>query len=122
MNKPLRRGTNLTVGAEEEDRWISIPIEKLEDFCYKCGRLGHVLKECEEEGSEDDQDLQYRGWMRESGNSNQSEKSRSVVGKEETGKHIGKGLGRVEVSENEASKSLVSRIAEKDERSASRKT
>lgn len=61
IKKPLRRGTKLKVGSMAEEKWIPITIEKLPDFCYQCGRLGHVMNECEEEDSEDEEeeDTQY---------------------------------------------------------------
>ena len=27
-------------------RWIRLKYEKLSDYCYGCGKLGHVLKSC----------------------------------------------------------------------------
>lgn len=51
VNKPLRRGTKVKVGSMAEERWTPITIEKLPDFYYQCGRLGH-MNECEEDDSE----------------------------------------------------------------------
>lgn len=64
--KPLRRGTKIKVGSMAEEVWIPITIEKLPDFCYQCGRLGHVMNECEEDDSEeeDEEENQYSPWMR----------------------------------------------------------
>ncbi|KAJ8437316.1 hypothetical protein Cgig2_015047 [Carnegiea gigantea] len=40
---------------------------RLPDFCYDCGKLGHVLKGCETvEAEEGDLDLQYGAWLRAS--------------------------------------------------------
>lgn len=65
VNKPLRRGTNLIIGSFEEESWISITIEKLPDFCYRCDILRHVHKECDMEINEESMEPQYGSWLRE---------------------------------------------------------
>lgn len=45
IRKPLRRG--VTVEMEEgEERWCPLKYEFLPDFCYICGRIGHIDKAC----------------------------------------------------------------------------
>lgn len=39
--------------------------EKLSDFCYYCGKLGHVVQECEEEGVDVNKKLDYGVELRE---------------------------------------------------------
>ncbi|KAJ8444433.1 hypothetical protein Cgig2_005955 [Carnegiea gigantea] len=58
ISKPLRQGI---------DVMIQLKYVKLPDFCYGCGLLGHVLKDCEVvEAEEDDPNLQYSSWLRAS--------------------------------------------------------
>jgi len=65
VNKPLRRGVRVLLAGKPI--WIQIKYLKLPDFCYGCGRLGHVLKGCDlvDEGS-DVSSLQYGAWLRAS--------------------------------------------------------
>lgn len=42
IKKPLRRGTNVKVDSMGEEIWSPITYEKLPDFCYQCGLIGHV--------------------------------------------------------------------------------
>lgn len=65
MKSPLKRGIFLQFGNKEEGQWRSITYEKLPNFCYGCGHLGHILKECEEFSGTHDDDLPYRPWLRE---------------------------------------------------------
>ncbi|KAL2921041.1 hypothetical protein RDABS01_012532 [Bienertia sinuspersici] len=65
VDKPLPRGTVMKVGGERF--WVDIKIERLPGFCYCCGCLWHVLRECsdyDEEVPEDE--LPYRTWLRAS--------------------------------------------------------
>ena len=36
----------LKVGSMGEEVFIPISCQKLMDFCYECGKLGHVLEDC----------------------------------------------------------------------------
>lgn len=45
--------------------WIRFKYVKLPNFCYGCGKLGHVLKGYDTiEADEDNPNLQYDAWMR----------------------------------------------------------
>ncbi|KAI8030217.1 Uncharacterized protein LOK49_LG01G00985 [Camellia lanceoleosa] len=47
FTKPLPLGFFLQKkGPEENDTWVSYKYEKLPDFCYDCGRVGHVRVAC----------------------------------------------------------------------------
>uniref|UniRef100_A0A803MW53 CCHC-type domain-containing protein n=1 Tax=Chenopodium quinoa TaxID=63459 RepID=A0A803MW53_CHEQI len=56
INKPLRRGMKIAV----EDgcaKWIGFKYERLGDFCYYCGRIGHTDKDCEQKDGGSDVSL-----------------------------------------------------------------
>lgn len=66
LENPLKKGTILKCknGAAFK---VFFKYERLLDFCYNCGRVGHVLKDCAERESEDDMDssnLSFGPWMR----------------------------------------------------------
>ncbi|KAJ8421948.1 hypothetical protein Cgig2_006419 [Carnegiea gigantea] len=42
VSKPFRRGLHISIGGKT--LWIHFKHIKLPDFCYGCGRLGHILK------------------------------------------------------------------------------
>lgn len=47
LEQPLSKGFWLKGKSESgQDRWISFRFEKLPDFCYACGRLGHDNRAC----------------------------------------------------------------------------
>ncbi|KAJ8430330.1 hypothetical protein Cgig2_015387 [Carnegiea gigantea] len=43
--KPLRKGINVKIDGKQ--LWIFFKFLKLPNFCYGCGRLGHMVKACE---------------------------------------------------------------------------
>lgn len=72
LHKPIKRGTILKY--QGRNLWIFFKYERLPNFCFGCGRIGHQFKECEEVvGKEDgsysevqELDLTYGAWMRAS--------------------------------------------------------
>ncbi|KAL7185177.1 hypothetical protein ACSBR2_027162 [Camellia fascicularis] len=47
VSKPLPRGFILQHhGSKDKESWVSYKYEKLSDFCYDCGRLGHDNSSC----------------------------------------------------------------------------
>lgn len=57
LKKPLKRGK--VVRFKEKNLRVYFKYERLSNFCFVCGKLGHQLKDCElvgdlsEEGFED---------------------------------------------------------------------
>ncbi|KAF7139019.1 hypothetical protein RHSIM_Rhsim07G0114000 [Rhododendron simsii] len=72
ISKPLPKGFWLRKNTEAgKDLWISYKYEKLSDFCYDCGRLGHDKRSCKfvsrEEGSNSGYNAELRAsWVRRS--------------------------------------------------------
>uniref|UniRef100_A0A803MKJ2 CCHC-type domain-containing protein n=1 Tax=Chenopodium quinoa TaxID=63459 RepID=A0A803MKJ2_CHEQI len=50
--KPLRRGVMVAINAEKTS-WIGLKYERLGEFCYFCGKLGHTDRDCIEQERED---------------------------------------------------------------------
>lgn len=44
LDKPLRRG--MRIGVQQGSKWIKLKYEKLIDFCFACGLLGHNYQQC----------------------------------------------------------------------------
>lgn len=43
VNEPIKRGTNIKIKSKADKTWIPVTYEKLSDFCYHCGKLGHMM-------------------------------------------------------------------------------
>lgn len=90
IDKPLRRGVKISTG-RTTSKWVGVKYERLEDFCFFCGKLDHVEKECQrpvKNISDDDMVYQYGPYLRG------SPKKRS----------------RVSASEREKEKQLLSKL------------
>lgn len=88
--EPLRRGTNVKTGAMTENRWIPITYEKLPDFCYWCGKLGHTLQECDIKGNIESDENLFGVGLKET----QRSKGIYKVSPIETREQWGRGRGR----------------------------
>lgn len=65
VRKPLKRGIIFKAGSKGKDKWIPVTYEKLPDFCYGCGCLGHIIKECEDPAGTCEEELLYGPGLRE---------------------------------------------------------
>ncbi|KAL2942601.1 hypothetical protein RDABS01_030951, partial [Bienertia sinuspersici] len=65
LDKPLRRWIRVSVSGGS--KWIELKYEKLMDFCYACGCIGHSLNGCQHyDDSTPEGELPYGSWMRAS--------------------------------------------------------
>ena len=46
VSKPLCRGRRVALD-DKDEVWVSSKYEKLPNFCYRCGKVSHMDKECE---------------------------------------------------------------------------
>lgn len=46
ISKPLRRGAQVRLGDIGGVVWVGAKYERLPDFCFGCGKIGHVLRDC----------------------------------------------------------------------------
>ncbi|KAL2922938.1 Retrotransposon Gag-like protein 3 [Bienertia sinuspersici] len=69
IRKPLRRGMKVATNPNSS-KWVDVKYERLGDFCYYCGKLGHIGRDCEEVSAESDEVREmvykYGPWMRAS--------------------------------------------------------
>ncbi|KAI8003399.1 hypothetical protein LOK49_LG08G00886 [Camellia lanceoleosa] len=67
IDKPLRRGLKLALGGQESV-WIMLQYERLPNFCFHCGLLGHSVRDCGnrllEGAHREEVRLQYGPWLR----------------------------------------------------------
>lgn len=61
---PLQQGICVQTELSQEQFCIILVYEKLPNFCFKCGRVGHVSRECDHEGAEIE--FQFGNWLRAS--------------------------------------------------------
>lgn len=81
ITKPLPRGIWIEPGENVDSLWIQAKYERLPDFCYGCGRTGHVVKDCphlSEGEKQETEPFQFGNWLRFQGsNLKRKKKNRS---------------------------------------------
>lgn len=63
IRKPLFRGITMEKGKGEEEFWCRFKYEFVPNFCYSCGLLGHVEKDCDD-GVGRREGKQFGEWLR----------------------------------------------------------
>lgn len=63
IDKPLWRGGNI-VNLDGDKVWISFKYERLPNFCFHCGILGHDQKHCPSLPSDSELPNQYGEWLK----------------------------------------------------------
>ncbi|XP_042942846.1 uncharacterized protein LOC122277028 [Carya illinoinensis] len=67
ITKPLLRRKRISLG-DHREYWVRFTYERLPDFCYQCGRLGHSHKECDSwkirSTDPKEESLPYGQWLR----------------------------------------------------------
>lgn len=63
VSKPLKKGSFLR-RPKEEDLWLSFRYERLSDYCYGCGKIGHTVNECKDKRSFDSKNWVYDSSLR----------------------------------------------------------
>lgn len=67
ISKALLRGFMLKSGEAGGERWITIRYERLLDFCFKCGCIGHGAKECktdQKDGGSNKNNFEFDAWLK----------------------------------------------------------
>lgn len=63
ITKPLKKGFFLK-RRDKEDLWIKFKYERLSDFCYVCGLIGHGLNDCMEKSVGVRSHLEFGSYLR----------------------------------------------------------
>ncbi|KAM0912888.1 hypothetical protein ACQ4PT_012502 [Festuca glaucescens] len=85
ITKPLMRGKMVQIGDEGKLKWCPFEYEFLPDFCFTCGKIGHIDKSCTIQLKEGEVQ-QYGKWLkrapqqRGSGNYERPQRSNSNSG------------------------------------------
>ncbi|PON88167.1 Zinc finger, CCHC-type [Trema orientale] len=68
ITNPLSRGLMIKLRQVADAFWIDFKYEQLSEFCFRCGRLGHIFNHCLAILELEDQGLQrhhsYGPWLR----------------------------------------------------------
>ncbi|KAL5768294.1 hypothetical protein ACOSQ2_015077 [Xanthoceras sorbifolium] len=69
ITQPLQRGLQAVIGDDGEEASVLLCYERLPNFCFLCGRMGHLLRECAEAKGviKDAAHLKFGSWLRAQG-------------------------------------------------------
>ncbi|XP_075520620.1 uncharacterized protein LOC142553940 [Primulina tabacum] len=87
ISQPLRKCIRVTSMSEEEDIFIILVYERLPDFCYACGRVGHTHRECEDT-SVDKVRFACGAWLRAAAHVSRTKDSKESGTKPNTEKNV----------------------------------
>ncbi|KAJ4723314.1 Zinc knuckle CX2CX4HX4C [Melia azedarach] len=111
ITKPLRRGIKIKLQVEEECTVLPLLYERLPDFCFYCGCIGHVFRECTSSSPHvmsmtvKDKQFEYGPWLRAS---TFAEKLKHLKSRDKEGKKIEKfGTAQNEKQSNPGSAKIV---------------
>lgn len=66
IRKPLRRGVKIAVG-DNKTKWIVMQYERMPNFCFLCGIIGHLYEECDKFDQNSKQlaegRVRFSGWV-----------------------------------------------------------
>ncbi|GAV73177.1 zf-CCHC_4 domain-containing protein [Cephalotus follicularis] len=67
VRNPPRKGMKFLASSSGK-AWLNFQYEKLPNFCYSCGRIRHIVKDCvhwqKKHGEEKKEEYQFGEWMR----------------------------------------------------------
>lgn len=66
ITKPLRRGFMIRL-EDSSEIWVTIRYERIPEFCFRCGVIGHIVKDCSRRMNvEDDEEeeFEFGMWMK----------------------------------------------------------
>ena len=68
ISKALKRWLKLRLSKSEEVTVVNLKYERLPEFCFVCGKIGHAIKECQDEEARksalDDPQNKFGSWLK----------------------------------------------------------